>query len=310
MPVGQGGHQLAAGRERGGEGEDPFELEPDLLAVVLRLFVGQQQAHVFLLQVSPELPVELVGVDSERLLDGFFDVVGQEDLPVFPEKIADPLLSELALDELERHLAEAVGKEVELVHLVNRRDDVVDHRVPHHHLVEGIVDARHVLRQPLHEPERRIGAKGAPQRLLEEDGVLEDVGKLVGDELVESIRRLIHREDDPVLHGLGEGGDELGDEGEDDVGLLEFAVGLVENHWNSKLDLVVEGLLELDVGALRVGDDLLQLRLLLGVVIDVEVGRLVDVPVEPVVGDLVLAEGEGGGERGAGGERAGQEREN
>ncbi len=120
------------------------------------------------------------------------------------------------------------------------------------------------------------------------------MGQLVPDQRIELVRRHVDRQDHAVGDRLGEGGDELGDEAEGDVGLLELDVRPVVDEADAERDLVIEDLREARVLALGVGDDLLEMVLRLRVVVDVEVGRLVDLPVERLVGDLVLPEPEQG----------------
>lgn len=165
---------------------------------------------------------------------------------------------------------------------------VVDHRVAQEHPVRRPLVLGHVARHPLHHP---LGdAEAAAELPLEEDLVLEDVGKLVLDEREELAVGQVDRQHHPVAHRAGEGADPFGDEVDDDVVLLERGVGLVEDERRRLLDLEVEPSREPVVGALGERDDLLELRRVGGVVVDVEVGRMVDPPVELAVLDLVLAE--------------------
>jgi len=64
----------------------------------------------------------------------------------------------------------------------------------------------------------------------------------------------------------------------------------VEDQRDLLRDLVIEFLGEVEIRALRVVDDALQRRALLVVEVEVEMRRVVDVPVELVLDDLVLAE--------------------
>src|SRR5206468_1803784 len=100
------------------------------------------------------------------------------------------------------------------------------------------------------------------------------------------------RQDHSILDRLGEGAHELRKELEDDVGLLEFGVRLVVDERDAKFDLVIQDLRQPHVLALGVRHHFLKERFLFGVVIDVEVRRAIDAPVEPLIDDLVLAEGE------------------
>ena len=89
--------------------------------------------------------------------------------------------------------------------------------------------------------------------------------------------------------GLGEGEDAFGEEARVQVGLLELRPGLVEDERDGMRQLVLEPRGELLVGALQVRGDPGEVLLELGVVVDLEVGALVDPPGEGVVLDLVLA---------------------
>jgi hypothetical protein len=177
---------------------------------------------------------------------------------------------------------------------VDRRDEAVDHGVPDDHLVEVVLVLPEVAREAFHDPRGDVGAERPRQRLLVQDAELEDVRQLVADQRVLLVGWQVHGQDHAVLDRLGEGADELGDEVEGHVRLLELDVRLVVDERDAELDLVVQDLRQPHVLALGVAHHLLQQGLLLGVVVDVEVRRPVDVPVEPLVGDLVLAEGERG----------------
>ena len=125
---------------------------------------------------------------------------------------------------------------------------------------------------------------------MEEEVVLEDMGQLVLDESQELGIRKIHRKHHAVAHRRSEGAHPFRDEVQDDVVLLEGRVGGIENQRRRFLDLEVEGPGQLIVGALGEGDDLLQQVRFRLVVVDVEMRRVVDHPVEVSILDLVLAE--------------------
>ena len=251
------------------------------------------------------MSVEFVRLQAEGVLDRLGDVVRQKALAELPQEVADPLRAVVLLDEVEGRLAVAVGQEVERLQPGDRGDETVHHGVADDHLVEVVLVASQVAGQPLHDPGGHVGAEGARQRLLVQDAELEDVRQLVADERVLLVGRHVHRQDHAVLDRLREGADELGNEVERDVGLLELDVRLVVDERDAELDLVVERLAEPQVLALGVGDHLIEEGFFFGIVVDVEVRRLVVVPVEALVDDLVLAEGEGrrGGERHQGQER-------
>ena len=74
-----------------------------------------------------------------------------------------------------------------------------------------------------------------------------------------------------------------------DVLLLELALRLVEHERHFEREVVLEVRADELVGALGVADDPLEMLLDLRVVVDLEVIGRVDVPLEVVVADLVLA---------------------
>ena len=75
-----------------------------------------------------------------------------------------------------------------------------------------------------------------------------------------------------------------------DVLLLELAAGLEEDQRDLEREVVLQLGADMLVGALGVASHPLQVRLDLGVVVDLEVIGGVDAPLEVVVADLVLAE--------------------
>ena len=110
------------------------------------------------------------------------------------------------------------------------------------------------------------------------------------DELIELVVAHVDRQHHPVSGRLRERSHTLGDEVQIDVGLLERRVRRVEDERDLLRDLVVELLRQVHVRALGVVDDALQRPALLVVEVKVEMCRVIDVPVELVVDDLVLAE--------------------
>ena len=108
------------------------------------------------------------------------------------------------------------------------------------------------------------------------------------DEVLELLVGEVDREDHPVARRLGERADPLGDEVQDDVVLLELGVRDVVDERDRLRDLVVQPARELVVGRLGHRDDLLRARPRRGRSGRSEVRRLVDLPVELVVDDLVL----------------------
>ena len=238
------------------------------------------------------MSVKFVRLQAEGVLDRLGDVVRQQALAELPQEVADPFGAVVLLDEVEGRLAVTVGQEVERLQPVDRRDEPVHHGIADDHPVEVVFVAPQVAGETFHDPGGHVGAEGARQRLLVQDAELEDVRQLVADERVLLVGRDIHRQDHAVLDRQGEGSDELGDELEQGIGLLELHVRLVVDERDAELDLVVEELRQPHVLALGVGDDFLEERLLLRIVVHVEVRRLVEVPVEVLVGDLVLPERE------------------
>ena len=134
------------------------------------------------------------------------------------------------------------------------------------------------------------GREGASEAAREQDVVLEDMRQLVADEVVQLLVRQIDRQHHPEIVGGGEGADSLRDEVRDDVGLQKIGVRLVDDERRRLLNLIVEVLRQAVVGTFRKGQDLLQERLLLRVVPDIEVGRVINVPVEFPIAHFVLAE--------------------
>ena len=114
------------------------------------------------------------------------------------------------------------------------------------------------------------------------------MGELVGDQPVERVGRLVDRQDHAVAIRLGEREHPFGQLARVDVLLLEFALGLEEDERNLEGEVVLEVGAHLLVGAFGVAGDPLQMLLDLGVVVDLEVIRRVDVPLEVVVFDAVL----------------------
>ncbi len=286
----EGRHQVARGRGRGRQGGGAATAGgAEGAAEVGRLAGLDQLRQVALAQPAAELAVEVLGVHAEGALDRAADPRA-DGVAHLDQEVAQRLLAPLLLDEVEHRVAEAVGEEAADVGLGDRRDAVVDHRVAQVHPVARRLVLGHVAGHALHEPGGRRRGDALAGAALAEDVVLEDVGQLVEDQLHQLGVGQVHRQHHPVAHRRGEGADALGDEVEDDVVLLERRVGLVEDQRRRLLDLVVELLRQVVVGALGERHHLLQQVRLLLVVVDVEMGRVVDLPVEVPVLDLVLAE--------------------
>ncbi len=246
-------------------------MNPDFWSVVVGALLFEENRKVLLTEVSVEVPVEGIHIDTERLFDRLFDVAGQEDLAVLVDEVVNAFRAVILLDEVEDGMAEAVAQIGQRIERLDGRNEVVDDRVPDDHPVEAFLVLPEIRRHPLDEPYGNPGAQRPPEVPLEEERVLEDVRELVRNELVEFVRRLVDRQDDPVLHVFRERSDRLGKLFEDDVRLLELPMGLVDHHRDAEAQLVVEFLAQSDVGALRVRDDLVEKRLGLGVEVDVEV---------------------------------------
>ena len=116
------------------------------------------------------------------------------------------------------------------------------------------------------------------------------MGQFVDDEAVEPVRRLVDRQHHALAHRLGERADAFLAAPGIDVLLLELAVGLEEDELHLERQVVLQVGADLLVRALGVARHALEVLLELGVVVDLEMVRRVDVPVELVVVDVVLPE--------------------
>ena len=201
-----------------------------------------------------------------------------------------PFLAPARLDELEGGVTEVVGEaavgEGDALKVAHRRNVVGDRRVADGHQIEGIPVAGHVVREPLVDPQ---GQAAAEQR-AGNDVELEDVRQLVRDQAVERVGRLVDRQDHAVAVRLGEGEDAFGELARLDVLLLELALRLEQDEGNLEREVVLQVRADLLIGTLGIARDAFEMRLELRVVVDLEVVGRVDVPLEIVVADLVLAE--------------------
>ena len=247
-------------------------MNPDLRSVVVRALLFEENRKVLLAEVSGEISIESIHVDAERLLDRLLDVAGQEDLAVFVNEIVNPVRAVFLFDEVEDGMAEAVTQIGQRVERLDRRNDVVDDRVPNDHPVEALLVLPEIGRHALDEPGGDARTQCSAEVPLEKERVLENMRELVRDEFVELVRRLVDRKDHPVLHVFRKCSDRLRQLFEDDVGLLELPVGFIEHHRDAEAQLMIECLAQSDVGALRVRHDFVEKRLGLGVEVDVEVG--------------------------------------
>jgi hypothetical protein len=116
------------------------------------------------------------------------------------------------------------------------------------------------------------------------------VRQLVDHQPVEPIGRVVERQHHALPEWFGEGAHPLLRGARNDVLLLELAVGLEENHLHLEGQVVVQVGADLLVGTLRVAGNPLEMLLDFGVVVDLEVLSRVDVPLEVVVMNVVLAE--------------------
>ena len=154
------------------------------------------------------------------------------------------------------------------------------------HQVDRVPDAGHVVREALVHPQR----DAALHQAARDDVELEDVGELVGDQPIELVGRLVDRQHHPVAARLGEGGDALGDLRRHDVLLLELGLGLEQDERHLGAEVVLQLGADVLIRALGVAGDALEVLFELRVVVDLEMIRRVDVPLEVVVADPVLAE--------------------
>ena len=234
--------------------------------------------------------IELLRRHAERLLIGVF-AAADHSLAQREEKLPEPFLPPPRLDELEHRVAEIVDEPrvrelaiaLELAHL---RHDVRHGGVPHRHQVDRPPQAGHVVRQPFVHPERHAAA----DERSGDDIELEDVRELVNDEPVHEVRRLIHRHHHAIARGFGKRADAFLGRAGNDVLLLELAARLEEDQRNLERKIVLELGADMLVRAFSVAGDPLQVFLDFGIVVDLEMVRRVDVPLEIVVADLILAE--------------------
>ena len=120
--------------------------------------------------------------------------------------------------------------------------------------------------------------------------VLEDVRQLVDDEPVEQDRSADRSAAPCGCARLRRTRARLpGAAARRDVLLLELAVRLEDDERHALVEIVPQVRADLLIRALGVARDALEVALVLGVVVDLEVVGLVDVPLELVVMDLVLA---------------------
>ncbi len=170
-------------------------------------------------------------------------------------------------------------------HLAHARDDIGHRGVTHRHQIERVPDAALVFGPALVHPQRNV----PPEQRDRDEVVLEDVRQLVHDEAVEEIRGQVDRQHHAVTLAFGERQHAFGRLPGGDVLLLELAVRLENDERHPLIEVVPQIGADMLVRALRVARDARQVLLVFRVVVDLEVLRLVDVPLELVVVDQVLA---------------------
>ncbi len=109
------------------------------------------------------------------------------------------------------------------------------------------------------------------------------------NQAVQPIGWIVDGEEHPPAVGFDEGSDAFLRGAGNDVLLLELAVGLEEDHRHLGREVVVQVRADLLIRAFRVAGDALQMLFELRVVVDLEMIRLVHLPLEGVVVDVVLA---------------------
>src|SRR5690606_37760571 len=162
------------------------------------------------------------------------------------------------------------------------------------HLIFGRLLARPVLGEtfgpPVHVLRRKTPATGVERLDLGQLGDLEGVDQLVAQRLEELRVVAAEREGDPAFEVFREPEDALGDEARVEVRLLEVLVRRVDDEGDAFERMVPEPSRELLERFLGVGEGEPRDWLLLGVVVDVDVFAVEDVPLEVAVLDLVLPE--------------------
>jgi hypothetical protein len=121
------------------------------------------------------------------------------------------------------------------------------------------------------------------------DVVLKLVRELVHRQAIEQVGRFVHRHDDAEPARFGKRPHAFLRRARNDVLLPEFAARREENERHLEREVMFELGADMLIRALGVAGDLLEVRLDLRVVVDLEMVRRVDLPLEVVVADLVLA---------------------
>ena len=116
------------------------------------------------------------------------------------------------------------------------------------------------------------------------------MGELVRDEAVKIVRRIIDGQQHPLAIRLGKCRHAFLGGARRDVFLLELAVRLENDQRDLEREVVFQVGADVLIGAFRVARHTLEVLLDLGIVVNLEVVRRIDVPVETVVVNIVLAE--------------------
>ncbi len=285
--------QIAGRRRRNRERLGEMRLllvRREVASVVGRALLVAERLEA-ILQVALEALVELVPLHLQRFFVRVF-AAADDALAEREHELPDAFLPELRLDELEHGVTQVVdqarvARVAVAFHLRHLRHDVGDRRVAHGHQVGRRPLPALVVRQSLVHPQRHAAA----DQRLRDDVELELVRELVDDEAVEAVGGIVDRQHHPVADRLGERADAFRRGiGRRDVLLLELAVGLEQDHLDLEGQVVLQVRADLLVGALRVAGDAFEVRLDLGVVVNLEMVGGVDLPLELVVVDVVLAE--------------------
>ncbi len=266
-----------------------LRIRSEVAAIVGRPLLVAERLEA-ILEVLVELLIEFVGGDLERLLVGVLAAPNHR-LAQREEVAAETVFAPLGFDELEDRVAQVVDHPraadvavaFEPAHL---RNDVGHGSIAHSHQILRAPLAGHVVGQTLMDPQRRP----APHERGGDDVVVELVRQLVHDEPVEQIRRFVHGHDDALARRFGERADAFLRGAGNDVLLLELAARLKQDQRHLVGEVVLQLRADVLVGALRIPGHPLEVRLDFRVVVHDEVIRLVRVPGEFVVADLVLAE--------------------
>ena len=210
--------------------------------------------------------------------------------------LADHLIAPAPADEREERLAEAVREErVRIVrHLRDRRNVVLRHGVAHDDVGMRVArPLRHVLGHALHEPERRIHrlerAQAAARLAVPEDIELELVHHFVREHVLGGAVVAGEEEEHPVAERLGDATHALAQVAGHEV-LAEIRARGEEHDRLLVAELPLERAREALVRAFGHARDVHRDRRFGGIVVNREVLRLDDVPLEMRVLHLVLAE--------------------